>query len=93
MIGVNELERVSWTRLQISGHSLAVEEGRWNKPMEERLCSCGQVQTEKHVIRQCPRTEALRAQYNITTIENLFIERKDYATVCYICHAVLSEYK
>ncbi|MPC83297.1 hypothetical protein E2C01_078004 [Portunus trituberculatus] len=27
-IGVKESEHVSWTGLQISGHSLAVEEGR-----------------------------------------------------------------
>ena len=97
-IRVNELERVSWTRLRVSGHSLAVEEGWWNRrgrgslPMEERLCSCDQVQTERHVIEHCPHTAALRQQYNINTIENLFIERKDYATVCHICHAILSEY-
>ena len=93
-IDVNELERVSWTRLRVSGHSLAVEEVRWNRrgrgrlPMEERLCSCGQVQTERHVIEHCPRTTALHQQHNITTIENLFIERKDYNTVCNICHTV-----
>ena len=49
-------------------------------------------QTEKHVIEHCHRTVALGQQYDITTIENLFMERKDYAHVCYICHAVLSEY-
>ena len=98
-IVVNEFERVSWTRLRIGGHSLAVEEGRWNRrgrgrlPMEERLCSCGEVQTERHVIEQCPRTAALRQQYGVTTMENLFLERKDYATVCRICHALLSEYQ
>ena len=99
-IDVNELECVSWTRLRVrvNGHSLTVEEGRWNRrgrgrlPMEERLCSCGQVQTERYVIEHCPRTTALHQQHNITTIENLFIERKDYNTVCNICHTVLSEY-
>ena len=40
--GVRELELVSWIRIRISGHSLAVEEGRWNRrwrgrlPMEEQ---------------------------------------------------------
>ena len=95
---VNELERVSWTRLRVSGHSLAVEEGRWNRrgrgrlPMEERLCSCGQVQTERHVIEQCPRTMALRQQFQITTMENLFLERRDDRIVCRICHEILSVY-
>ncbi|MPC90304.1 hypothetical protein E2C01_085281 [Portunus trituberculatus] len=64
-IGENEFDRVSWTRLRINGHSLAVEEGRWNRrgrgrlPMEERGCSCGQVQTQRHVTEHCPRTTAL----------------------------------
>ena len=46
---LSEVERVSWTRLRISGHSLAVEEGRWNRrgrgglPLEERLRSCNQI--------------------------------------------------
>ena len=63
---VNEAERVSWTRLRVSGHSLAVEEGRWNRrggdrlPLKERLCSCGQIQTERHIIENCPRTSTLR---------------------------------
>ena len=95
---VNELERVSWTRLRVSGHSLAVEEGRWNRrgrgrlPLEERLCSCGEVQTERHVIEHCPRTMALRNQFHITTMENLFLERRDYETICRICNEILSVY-
>ena len=47
---LSEVERVSWTRLRISGHSLAVGEGRWNRrgrggglPLEERLRSCNQI--------------------------------------------------
>ena len=46
---VNEIHRVSWTRLRLSAHSLAIEEGRWNRrgwgrlPVEERLCQCGAV--------------------------------------------------
>ena len=57
--------------------------------MEEGLYSCGHIQTEKHVIEHCPRTAALREQYNITTIENLFMERKDYATVCTLLSATI----
>ena len=44
-----EAHRVAFTRFRISSHSLAVETGRWNRrgrgrlPMEERLCSCGEV--------------------------------------------------
>ncbi|MPC73633.1 hypothetical protein E2C01_067968 [Portunus trituberculatus] len=51
-IGVNKSKHISCTDLRISRHSLALEEGRWNRrsrghlPMEERLYSCVQVQTE-----------------------------------------------
>ena len=30
-IGVNDLERVSWTRQRVSGYSLAVKKGPWNR--------------------------------------------------------------
>ena len=59
--GVNELERISWSRLRLSAHSLAIEQGRWNRrgrgrlPIEERICICGEVQTEAHVFESCPR--------------------------------------
>ena len=52
---VNENERISWSKLRLSAHSLVIETGRWNRrgrgrlPIEERLCQCGQVQTERHV--------------------------------------------
>ena len=60
---VNDCHRISFTRLRVSGHSLAIETGRWNRrgrgrlPVEERLCECGAVQSEQHVIERCPRTQ------------------------------------
>ena len=97
-IGVNELERISWTKLRLSAHSLAVEKGRWNRrgrgrlPWEERLCTCGQVQTESHVIVNCPISQDLRASNAITTVNDLMVERTDYASVCRIVHKLLSLY-
>ena len=58
---INEIQRISWTKLRLSAHSLAIEQGRWNRrgrgrlPVEERLCSCGQIQSEQHVLEQCQR--------------------------------------
>ena len=80
----------------MSGHSLAVEEGRWNRrkrsrlPLEERLCDCGEIQSERHVIEQCLKSAVLRQQYGITTMENLSVERDDYESVCGVIHSILS---
>lgn len=55
-----EVHRVAFTRFRVSSHSLAVETGRWNRrgrgrlPMEERVCSCGAVQSKEHVISFSP---------------------------------------
>ena len=73
-VKVNEIERISWTKLRLSAHSLAVERGRWNRrgrgrlPLEERLCPCGQVQTEKHIIENCPISLPVRQSYHVTTV-------------------------
>ena len=97
-VKVNELERVSWTRLRLSSHSLAVEKGRWNRrgrgrlPMQERLCSCGVIQTEMHVFENCPISSLVRERNNVTTVSNLFVDRSDYINVCRIVHEVLALY-
>ena len=60
---ISEFHRMAFTRFILSSQSLAVETGRWNRrgrgrlPMEERLCSCGMIQTEEHVVCQCPRSQ------------------------------------
>ncbi len=95
---VNERQRISWTRFRVSAHSLAIEERRWNRrgrgrlPMEERLCSCGHIQSEQHVVEDCVRTSHIRHQYNVTTLKNLLTERTDFATVCTIVHNILTEF-
>ena len=97
-IKVNELERISWTRLRLSAHSLAIEKGRWNRRgrgrllLEERLCPSGQVQTEAHVIENCIISLQIRKMYNITTVKELLHTRTDHAMVCTIIHKLLSLY-
>ena len=96
--GVNELERISWSRLRLSAHSLAIEQGRWNRrgrgrlPIEERLCSCGEVQTEAHVFESCPRSLALRENYQITSLVDMMVARQDFAIICECVHKILSLY-
>ena len=95
---INESHRVSFTRFRVCGHSLAVETGRWNRrgrgrlPIEERLCMCGFVQTERHVVEMCPLTESIRNQYNISRMEDLFGEALTYDKACKVIHDILMLY-
>ena len=95
---INETHRMSFTRFRVSGHSLAVETGRWNRrgrgrlPVEERLCVCGLVQTERHVIETCPFTQDLRQNYNISTLESIFTESLPSEVACKIVHEILAVY-
>lgn len=96
---INEHHRLSFTRFRVSGHSLAIETGRWNRrgrgrlPPEERLCVCGDVQDERHVIQSCPLTNHLRLTYNFETMEQLMLSNQFLPDiVCKIVHDVLSIY-
>jgi hypothetical protein len=61
---VIEYKRLTATRLRLSSHNLEIERGRWSrKPREERLCSCGSVQDEQHMLDTCPSTQPIRAQF------------------------------
>ena len=94
---VPEFHRIAFTRFRLSAHSLAIETGRWNRrgrgrlPIEERLCTCGQIQTEKHVIEECPRTDHLRVEYGFRTINEVF-SRSDFKEVCKIIFEILYIY-
>ena len=65
-IKIPELYRLSFTRLRLSSHELRIETGRWARiPRERRLCPCGEIQDEKHVIVDCPITQAIRDNYDM----------------------------
>ena len=62
-LSVAEHERQVTTKIRLSSHNMAIEKGRWSRtPREQRLCECGQIQTERHIIGECPTTEAVRVQ-------------------------------
>ena len=94
---VLESHRMAFTRFRLSAHSLAIETGRWNRrgrgrlPIEERLCACGRVQSEAHVVEECPRTEQIREEYGFRTINDLF-SKHDYKVICKIIFNVLYIY-
>ncbi|CAL4241097.1 unnamed protein product [Meganyctiphanes norvegica] len=96
---VNELKRISWSKLRLSGHSLVIETGRWNRrvrgrlPVENRLCQYGQVQTECHLIEEFVLSQEIRRRFNITTILELVSDRQNHSQVCHIEDSILNIYK
>ena len=87
---IPEHQRLATTRLRLSSHNLAIEKGRWSRiPRELRLCSCGSIQCEEHVICFCERTMHVRVRYpntDFTSIRNFFCENApDICKVTYDC--------
>ena len=78
---------------------MAIETGRWNRrgrgrlPMDQRLCQCGLVQTERHVVEACTLSQHIRNLHNFRSLENLFLEIEDYSKACHIAHSILEIYK
>ena len=95
----NETHRISFTRFRLSGHTLTCETRRWNRrgrgrlPLEERLCQCGAVQTEQHVVQYCPLSQHLRISYSFTDIPDLFTGRLNQNITCKIIHDILNLYE
>ena len=95
---IYEPYRIAFTRFRISSHNLAVETGRWNRrgrgrlPMEERLCSCGYIQSEEHVISSCPLSQSLRDNYNFANINDLFTRNFAKETLCKFIFEALELY-
>ena len=73
---ISEFDRLVATRIRLSSHELAIEKGRWSRtPRESRLCNCGEIQTEVHVVCFCPITDVVRASYpelNFQSLEAVF---------------------
>lgn len=54
------------SRLRMVSHDLQVEKGRRQKnriPKEQRLCSCGEIEDEKHFIMNCSNYSHIRHKY------------------------------
>ena len=94
-VTINEHDRIAASRLRLSSHSLAIETGRWSRvARERRLCSCGEVQTEEHVVCHCPRTIHVRERHpnlNFTDIGSFF-DNTDISSVCRVSSLVLKEF-
>ncbi len=75
---INETHRRSFTQFRVSGHSLECETGRWNRrgrgrlSQDKRLCRCGSIQTEQHVIEVCSFTQRIKDCYHFNTMQEIF---------------------
>ena len=96
-VSIPDRDRVCTTRLRLSSRGLAIETGRWSRiPRDKRLCSCGVVQTEEHVICFCRISQHVRFQSKFVAVEftNIvkFFDCTDVDLVCRICSLILSSY-
>lgn len=95
---INEIHRISFTRFRVSSHNLACETGRWNRrgrgrlPLHERVCECGLVQMEAHVVEHWPNTQHLRQHYQFTTVHELLYGNLAPDVMCKVIHEILTIY-
>ena len=72
---VPEHQRIAYTRIRLGSHRLKIETGRWSRtPRERRLCSCGHVQDEDHVLLKCSLISDIRQSFpglDYSSLENL----------------------
>ena len=96
---VPEHARIATSRIRLSSHRLRIETGCWSRvSREDRLCNCGEVQTEEHVLLFCPLTQQLRDLHpNVlmcTSIGELFelVDSQNARNRCIYCEQVLKTY-
>ena len=88
---VPEYHRVAFTRIHLSSHHLRIETGQWARlPLNERTCYCGAVQSEEHILLNCPETSQLRDKcpmpHPCTSLtELLTLNSENAAIVCKLC--------
>ena len=92
---VIEYQRMSFTKFRLSAHNLLIEMGRWSRiPRHLRLCSCNEdVQTELHVLSNCPRTVLVREKSrNVDCSSFVMFFASDPIDICRIIHNCLREF-
>ena len=89
---VPEYDRKAFSQIRLGSHFLKIATGRWARiERERRLCQCGQMQTEQHVLLHCPMTQSIRARHprlNFTDLIAL-MAADDTADVAKFCRRVL----
>lgn len=95
---LNELHRISFSRLRLSSHDLLIERGRWARPIIDhnlRLCHCGlnELQDEPHVIEKCLFTSSIRANLNgLNYNYNDFFNNINIPEMCKACYMIMNTF-
>ena len=73
---------ISFSHICLSAHWLVVEVGRWNQRCgRELLCPCGMVHTEDYVIKECPFSQHICDQCDLSGLNSSYGGTFDNATV------------
>ena len=95
---VPDYMRTAFTRLRIMSHDLRIETGRWSRtPRELRVCNCDSetVQSELHVLIDCPKSRSMRLKFrnlNFANVDSLFEEEVHLIDLCQYIFEVLKLY-
>ena len=85
---VAEHHRIAYSRFRLSSHRLKIETGRWSRmPRERRLCSCGEIQDELHVLIRCPLLDDVRrlfSEIHFDSINSVFAHNDNIKMCEYI---------
>lgn len=99
-IVVSEHARIYMSRIRLSSHRLKVETGRWARiPRDQRLCECGQIQNEFHVLVKCPLNKQIRKEYprceTVISLADLFdsVTPVDIGNLASYCAKIISKYE
>ena len=89
--------RVQFTRLRVMSHNLKIETGRWNRTAREgRVCQCdlSSVQTENHVLLECPLSAHVRLRYQMLPLESIssLMKCKNVTDLCNFVKDILDIY-
>ena len=95
---IPDYKRESLSRLRLMSHNLRIETGRWSRtPRDQRVCQCDSnvVQSEQHVLIECPLTQHCRNRYQMlifTNVTDLMKENDNLLELCSFVYEVLSTY-
>ena len=91
---IPEFKRIVTTKIRLSSHNLQIEKGRWScKPREERLCTCGAIQDEQHILAHCPLNLSIRLLHsNVNCKLPDFYTENDSASISNLCYDLFEQF-